>query len=268
MDREKYIKENLEEKFRWLKNNTNHKIIYLALQGSQNYEMDIYSDSYMSDIDVKAICIPSLEDIIKGKKMVSHTYVMEDNSHIDVKDIRLYVDLWKKSNPQFLEILFTDFYICTNDEFLKIRDMAERIAFANKDRLLSSIKGMQMQKYEALKHPYLSIKDKIDKYGYDPKQAHHIVRLALFASDIYLYDKSFKDALIPNIYKGYLLNLKTGQYPLECVEETCQRNLNVLKELADDYRETHEKYVDTECYEILENIIYGIVEDEIKASFK
>lgn len=165
--RREYIMNDLHKKMEWLKENTDHNIIYMALQGSQTYHMDVYTEDYMSDIDVKAICIPSLDDIIRGNKMVSTTYIMDDNSHIDVKDIRQYVDLWRKGNQQFLEILFTDFYICNNLQFNRILDMADRIAFANKDVLLSCIKGIQMNKYKAMKHPYPTIKDKIDKYGYD-----------------------------------------------------------------------------------------------------
>lgn len=126
--RRKYLMSNLRSKLDWLKLNTGHDIAYIGVCGSQNYGCDIYTPEYMSDVDAKAICIPSLEDLIRGKKMVSHTYVMDDNSHIDVKDIRLYMDLWKKANPSFLEILFTEFNIVVNDRFNQILDMADDIA--------------------------------------------------------------------------------------------------------------------------------------------
>lgn len=167
MDKKEYIMNDIQNKLNWLKLNTKHDIIYIAHQGSANYDMFVDNNEYKSDVDVKAICIPSFEDIIRGKKMFSHTYVMEDNSHIDVKDIRLYIGLWKKSNPSFLEILFSEFNIVCDDKFNTILDMADDIAFANKDKIFSCIKGMQMEKYKALKHPYPTIKDKIDKYGYD-----------------------------------------------------------------------------------------------------
>lgn len=167
-ERKKYIMQDITNKLKWLKENTDHNVAYISLQGSQNYDMSVYTDEYKSDIDVKAIIIPSLEDILKGKKMFSHTYIMEDNSHIDCKDIRLYIDLWKKSNPSYLEILFTEYAIVCNSKFKALLDIADDIAAANTDRLLSCIKGMQMEKYKALKHPYPTIKDKIDRYGYDP----------------------------------------------------------------------------------------------------
>lgn len=36
---------------------------------------------------------------------------------------------------------------------------------------------MIMEKYSALRHPYPSIVHKIERFGYDPKQLHHIIRL-------------------------------------------------------------------------------------------
>lgn len=261
-----YISNNLGEKWKWLEENTDHNIIYMALQGSQTYHMDVYSEEYMSDIDVKAICIPSLEDVIRGNKMVSTTYIMEDNSHIDVKDIRLYVDLWRKSNQQFLEILFSEFYICVNPQFRRILDMADRIAFANKDRLLSCIKGMQMEKLKAMKHPYPTIKDKIDMYGYDPKQLHHIYRLLVFAIDIYVGHKSFREALIPEgAERSYCLELKTKPIPVEQADFIANDYVKQLGEIADNYRHVvGVQDPDEECYKIVDNIIYDIIYKEIE----
>ena len=42
---------------------------------------------------------------------------MENNEHIDVKDIRLMFDNFKKQNINFLEILFTKFGI-VNEKYL------------------------------------------------------------------------------------------------------------------------------------------------------
>ena len=264
--RAEYIMNDLKNKWRWLEKNTNHTIIYMALQGSQTYHMDVYSEEYMSDIDVKAICIPSLEDVIRGNKMVSTTYVMYDNSHIDVKDIRLCVDLWKKSNQQFLEILFSEFYICNNFQFNRILSMADRIAFANKDRLLSCIKGMQMEKYTKLKHISESTKDEIEKYGYSRKQLHHICRLLVFAIDIYVGGKSFREALVPEEpSKSLCLELKTKPMSVEEADVVARSYTEQLSALTKSYREIvgiHEP--DEECYEIVDEIIYDIIYKEIE----
>lgn len=57
--------------------------IYVALQGSQNYNLE-YEES---DVDTKAIIVPTLEDIVKNKKSVSYTHVRDNDEHVDVKDV-------------------------------------------------------------------------------------------------------------------------------------------------------------------------------------
>ena len=61
------------------------KVIYIALQGSQNYNLE-YKDS---DIDSKVIVTPDLRDVVENRKPVSTTHVCDNDEHIDLKDIRL-----------------------------------------------------------------------------------------------------------------------------------------------------------------------------------
>ena len=58
-----------------------YKVIYIGLYGSQNYNL---SDE-QSDIDVKAIILPTLQDIIFRK--VTSTTIECENGNIDVKDL-------------------------------------------------------------------------------------------------------------------------------------------------------------------------------------
>ena len=112
MDRKEYISRGLErhlEEFK--KHYPALELFCLALQGSQNYGLDLYTDEYKSDIDTKVIVIPSLEEIVMNKKPISTTYICPTNEHIDIKDIRLYFENFKKQNINFLEILFSEFYI-------------------------------------------------------------------------------------------------------------------------------------------------------------
>ena len=56
----------------------------------------INDDDYHSDVDTKAIVLPTLDNLVCGNKMVSTKYEL-DGEQIDVKDIRVMVDMWKKS---------------------------------------------------------------------------------------------------------------------------------------------------------------------------
>lgn len=64
----------------------------LFLQGSQNYNLDYEG----SDIDTKAIMLPSFSDFVLNAKPLSTTHIMENNEHVDFKDIRLMFDCIKK----------------------------------------------------------------------------------------------------------------------------------------------------------------------------
>lgn len=79
----------------------------LFLQGSQNYDLDYEG----SDIDTKVIVLPSFTDFVLNRKPVSTTHIMENNEHLDFKDIRLMFDCIKKQNVNFVEILFTRYMI-------------------------------------------------------------------------------------------------------------------------------------------------------------
>ena len=83
-----------------------NEIVGIFLQGSQNYRLDTSN----SDVDTKLIVVPSFKDICLNKKPISTTHVLDNNEHLDAKDIRLYCQCFRKQNLNFLEILFTPYY--------------------------------------------------------------------------------------------------------------------------------------------------------------
>ena len=68
----------------YLMNETDYEVAALFIQGSQNYGLDEYSDNYKSDVDTKAIVLPSFQDFVCGKAPVSTTIILDNNEHIDV----------------------------------------------------------------------------------------------------------------------------------------------------------------------------------------
>ena len=59
----------------------------------------------------------AIKDFVHSKQPVSYTHIMENNEHVDIKDIREMFDCFKKQNSNFLEILFTD-YMIINDKYI------------------------------------------------------------------------------------------------------------------------------------------------------
>lgn len=123
-----------------------NQIAYIALYGSQNYHLS----TEKSDVDVKAIYIPTLEEAIFNKNRVSTTLISENGGHCEIKDIREMNEMFIKQNINFIEILFTDFYWINPDysiEINKIRQYRNWIAFCNKDIGFLSILGQAKNAY-------------------------------------------------------------------------------------------------------------------------
>ena len=177
IDREK-IMTRLEEQYA-VADEYGYEAVGIFLYGSQNYGLDTAE----SDIDSKVIVIPKFTDFLHNKKPVSFTHVMENDEHIDFKDIRLMFQCYKKQNINFVETLFTEYFILNpeyEDLFSNVMDRREEIAQYDIKAALSCVMGMAYEKRKALCHPYPTTAWKIEKWGYDPKQLHHIIRLYEF----------------------------------------------------------------------------------------
>lgn len=263
MERTQYIKEQVLRHYNYIKDK--YDVLYLALQGSQNYGLDVYDKDYKSDVDTKAIILPSFEDIVYNRQPVSKTIVLDNDEHIDVKDIRVMFENFKKQNVNFLEILFTEFYIL-NEEYggyiYNLRDSAEQIARLNINQALRCMAGMSKEKLKALKHPYPATMNKIEKYGYDPKQLHHILRMNDFIKKYGIEQRNFKDCLIPN-NKDYLVQIKKGilneQEATELAENTDMDTYNVKEKLV-----TEPDLINKTAIDILNEIKYNILKQKFK----
>lgn len=256
-EREEYIKAKLDAHYREAQE-LGYEIFAIILQGSQNYGLDIYNDEYSSDVDTKCIVLPSLDDIILNKQPVSTTYERENKEHIDLKDIRLMFDTFKKQNVNFVEVLFSDYYIVPKKYekyWNELKTFAERITHAHPAQTLRAMSGMSMEKKKALKHPYPTIKWKIDKWGYDGKQLHHIIRISDFINR-YICNIPFKEAMQPTpSMKGMLLKAKLNEYSLEEAEELATKYDDLSKEMKDNYIEAMgDKVIDPEAYDKLGEI--------------
>lgn len=155
------------------------EVVFLALQGSQNYGLEYEG----SDVDTKAVILPKFEDFVNCKQPYSETIVLDNEEHIDTKDIRCMFENFKKMNISYIELLYSEYIIINPkyERFVKfLLENREEIATINKNQFLRCLSGMSMEKLKALCHPYPTIKHKIDKYGFDGKQLCHCARLNEF----------------------------------------------------------------------------------------
>ena len=183
-----------------------YEVAGVFLQGSDNYNL---SDD-KSDIDTKAIIVPSLDDLISGKK-VSTTIVLKDNSHLDVKDIRSMYECFLKQNINFLEILFTDYKIINNkyiDLISPLFIFNENIARYDIKKCYNTLLGDLNSKFKSLIHVSPHSELDILNYGYCLKDFHHIFRLDNFISNF----------LKGISYKNCLTNFNTEQDRLDLIK--------------------------------------------------
>lgn len=258
------LNDHLTESLEYFNKNN---IVCLCLQGSQNYGLDLPE----SDVDTKLIVTPSFKDIALAKKPVSTTHIRENNEHIDFKDIRLYMETFRKQNLNFLEILFTEYYYINplyQEQWMRLMRNRERIAHMNKFRAVKSMKGIALEKYYAMEHPYPSKVDIVAKYGYDPKQLHHLVRVRDYL-ERYIKGESYYSCLHPeDEMKEYLLDIKKGKYGLAAAREIGEREFVRVGELADGFCGCHLDEEDEWARQLLEDVSYEIIKISVQEELK
>lgn len=244
-------------------------VIGVFAQGSMNYGLFIDEEEYKSDVDTKAIVLPTLDDLISGSKMKSTKYDL-DGEQIDVKDIRVMVDMWKKSNPAYLEILFTKYKVINPlyEKFINdIIKMGDDIVKMNFPQLAKCMSGMSKEKVIAMEHPYPSQLKDLEKFGYCPKQIHHIIRLNQLIKDVYQNNISFGDALLLNRlpeFSSYLINVKKGKLSLEQARLLAKEKDEETKKIKDEILKIYDGFeFQSEIYNKLKNIVNECVKFNI-----
>lgn len=238
------------------------RIVGVFLQGSQNYGLDYEG----SDIDTKCIVLPTLEDLIFNHKPVSTTHVLDNDEHLDLKDVRLYFQTFRKQNLNFMEILFTKYKIVnpTYEQYWDILvENNEQIARYNPVGAVKTMKGIAMEKYHAMEHRYPSKVDIIDKWGYDGKQLHHLFRVREYLRR-YIDGEKYADCLISRVGE-YLKTIKTltdkgFYYNLEQARMLAKADLDTVILMADKFAAAHQSDpVDATVDELLDNVQRDIV---------
>ena len=239
-----------------------YETVGIFLQGSQNYNLDYEG----SDIDSKVITLPKFEDFVLNKKPVSTTHEMPNKEHVDCKDIRLMFDCFKKQNINFVEILFTKYKILNSKYaglFQPLFDNAELIAHYNNYASLNCMSGTSLEKYKALEHPYPTIKDKIDRYGYDGKQLHHIIRLNQFIKR-YINGELYSNCLIAQ-NKDYLIDVKKQCHSLDEAREIAKRLTDETVQIKNDYMQNNPVIVNRDVEVLLNDVLLKIMKHNFRS---
>lgn len=159
------------------------RILGVFLYGSQNYGCALPD----SDVDTKAIFIPSLEEAVLSKQMTNHEIHFANGEHCEVMDIRHLIDNFKKQNINFVEVLYTE-YCYVNPKYEQIWreyfiDNREKISHYDISKTVMSISGQAIRTLKQDKE--------------DGKKIGNGKRLYYFLS-YYLNGHSYKECLYPD----------------------------------------------------------------------
>lgn len=241
-------------------------IVGLFLQGSQNYGLAVPG----SDVDTKLIITPTLRQIASASKPVSTTHIRENDEHIDFKDIRLYIETFRKQNLNFLEILFTDYYILNplyQEQWNRLVAHREEIAHFNPWRAVKSMQGIAEEKFHALQHMYPSRAAIIEKYGYDPKQLHHLRRVENYL-DRYIAGESYAECLNPKEFRQELIDIKLGKYSVDEAVRIANQSISHIRDTANKFYAVTPNIEDPEVNKLLNDVQYHIIKLSIEEELR
>ena len=188
-----------------------YRCAYIALYGSQNYGLALNTPDYQSDIDVKCAVMPTLSQLVREEFAQPATLDWR-GGQIEIKDARRFVGVCLKMNPAYLETLITPHYLAPCAAFEQLRACVPSLLQQHSAEFLGACKGLAMTKKKNFCHPFPAAMEKIRRWGYDGKQAHHMYRLLLIMRQ---FEKEGIYVLAaPETEKGFLLALKRYEIPL------------------------------------------------------
>ena len=192
--------------------------VYISLHGSQNYGLAIHDADYQSDYDFKCIVLPSLWDLVEGRKPASLTIETGDGQ-IDVKDIRVFADALERMNPAYLESLASQHRLLLDggERLKEIRALVLTLMRERAAIFARTCCGLFEDKAQRMCHDSPAVHERMMKYGYDGKQPHHMYRLLHQMKAFSACGEFVLEA--PAAEKDLLLGLKKNGIPLDIVRE-------------------------------------------------
>ena len=193
---------------------------YLAVYGSQNYGLALDEPGYRSDVDIKCAVLPGLSLLAREESVPAQTLDWR-GGQIEIKDARRFAQIVLRLNPAYLETLITPYALTLSPAFEMMRAQAQPLVSCDPAGFLRACLGMGRQKVKDLCHPFPAALEKINRFGYDGKQAHHLYRLLLVMR---AFEETGRYVLTPpETERELLLALKKNELPLDRVRPLTQQ---------------------------------------------
>lgn len=239
-----------------------YNVVGVFLYGSQNYELD----NSNSDVDSKAIVLPTLNEIVCNRHPISTTVQMEDGGVCDVKDIRKMFVCFRKQNINFIEVLFTQYYVLSpvyKDLYMPMLNNAELIARYNNYATVDCINGMAFEKLKQINKTNVVFKDESQEAAFISKQLHHILRMKDFIKR-YCEGEEYKTILVPN-NKDLLLNIKSNcDYTRDEAKGIAEDTCNWIKEYRSNYIGSNLRMINRDVESLMNDVKTNLITLSIK----
>lgn len=229
------------------------RILGVFLYGSQNYALD----NGDSDVDTKAIYIPTFKEVVFNKPISKELVLPSTGEHCEVKDIREFIRNLKKQNINFVETLFTPYFII-NPKYKAIWEelISKKELLARYD-VAAGIKSMSCQALHTLKQITEDL-----PHEKASKKLSNATRLIYFL-ERYIRGEEYSKCIIPEGDSYDLIySMKMGKY------QSSPFTIDVLKMILNNYIEGDYSYlVDVERKEALDEFLEYIILKSIKLNF-
>jgi hypothetical protein len=127
--------------------------------------------------------------------------------------------------------------------------------------------GTSMEKLKALEHPYPSLIEKIEKFGYDGKQLSHMLRIEEFMTR-YINGEKYEDCLISK-QRDYLIRVKLNQeYNLEEARKVAFETNKRISEMRSNYMETNKLVIREDVKILLNDVLVNIIAENFKSELE
>ncbi|MCL2786139.1 MAG: nucleotidyltransferase domain-containing protein [Methanomassiliicoccaceae archaeon] len=210
---------------------TRRNVAICSLVGSRNYNLHTES----SDHDFIVFAMPTLDDMYERNEYLKE--IKGDGYEIRVHDLRKLPDLLCKSNPSYVEIIFSRNNIMNGDMYSLLYDNRERIAGMNLPYIYASSVGMFLNRMKYLEKGTGNTQHLVDMHGYDTKQAmqaYRILSVLRWFADHRSFEKAIRydDNGEGKEKRELLMDIRNGKFPL-----------TEMRRMLDDYlRDTEDRY--------------------------
>lgn len=203
------------------------EVVFVAQVGSLNY--NLHTDD--SDEDYEVFLLPTFDSLYNRQQLSNDVEV--DGVDIKFKEVTLLANQLEKSNPNFLQLLFSKNLVYVHPGFQWLLDEREDLARANLPRFYDSMKGMYYEARQRLEKSQM-------QRQLNGKALLQVVRATQF---LRRYEenffKSYADAMTYNDYeRNSLLPLKKGLDPktsLPLTQEDVDKLMNDAASLLQYY---------------------------------